>query len=171
MTTYFPVDGEPETCVDCDGAGKYPSGQSCLSCGGSGLVGPGDGIPRPTQMTSTNKAAVEAARPVQTALEARLKRELAARAIRTMGPRSPFWNCTICGAAYLTPLAFEHKPYCILADERPSAIVSAVRSFYSLEVQHAIMRDALEAIAELNHGTTGQAARAALEAISKKDAA
>lgn len=47
----------------------------------------------------------------------RLKRELAARAIRTMGPRSPFWNCTICGAAHLTPADFKHKPECMLADE------------------------------------------------------
>lgn len=54
---------------------------------------------------------------------ARLKRELAARAIRTMGPRSPFWNCTVCGAAHLTPIMFKHKPDCLLADAPlPSAL-------------------------------------------------
>lgn len=45
-----------------------------------------------------------------------LKRELAARAIRTMGPRSPYWNCTICGASQQTPLDFRHKAECLLAD-------------------------------------------------------
>lgn len=47
-----------------------------------------------------------------------LRAHLASRAIRTMGPRSPFWNCTICGAAHLTPMHFQHKPDCLLADAR-----------------------------------------------------
>ena len=103
----------------------------------------------------------------------RLRRELAARAIRTMGPRSPYWNCTICGAAHLTPLSFEHKPGCLLEGERPRVIVpeSGPRYFYTIEVQHAIMKDALEAIAGINFGTTGIAARAALAVIEKKEAA
>lgn len=33
-----------EICIDCDGHGFYPSAAACKSCGGSGLVGPGDGI-------------------------------------------------------------------------------------------------------------------------------
>lgn len=27
-----------EKCLDCDGAGKYPSGQTCKSCAGHGHV-------------------------------------------------------------------------------------------------------------------------------------
>ncbi len=55
---------------------------------------------------------------------ATLRRELAARAIRLMGPRSPYWNCTICGAAKMTPILFEHKPGCLLADTpHPTALV------------------------------------------------
>lgn len=110
--------------------------------------------------------------PDTVALNAILRRELASRAVRLMGPQSPFWNCTLCGAAHLTPIAFEHKPGCIIASERPKALVSdgGPQSFHSIEVQHAIMRDALEAIAELNHGTTGQVARAVLDAIAKATA-
>jgi hypothetical protein len=33
-----------DACIDCDGAGRYPSGAACKSCGGSGRVLPGDGI-------------------------------------------------------------------------------------------------------------------------------
>lgn len=36
-------------CIDCDGAGKYPTGEQCKSCGGSGRVPPGDGIKPGTQ--------------------------------------------------------------------------------------------------------------------------
>src|SRR5690348_2011487 len=71
---------------------------------------------------------------------ATLKRELAARAIRTMGPRSPFWNCTMCGAAQQTPLCFKHKPECLLADEpNPPALVpqAAHKAYHSIEAQHA----------------------------------
>lgn len=34
-----------DRCIDCDGAGQYPSGFTCKSCDGSGRVLPGDGIP------------------------------------------------------------------------------------------------------------------------------
>lgn len=34
-----------ERCIDCDGKGVYPSGETCLSCGGSGRVEVGDGEP------------------------------------------------------------------------------------------------------------------------------
>ena len=39
-----------ELCIDCDGLGKYPSGAECKSCGGSGRVGAGDGIPIPENL-------------------------------------------------------------------------------------------------------------------------
>lgn len=52
----------------------------------------------------------------QTEIIERLKLELSARAIRTMGPRSPYWNCTVCGAAGQTPVMFKHEPDCLLAD-------------------------------------------------------
>lgn len=97
----------------------------------------------------------------------RLKLELASRAIRTMGPASPFWNCTICGAAYLTPIAFEHRPDCLLAGVKPPALALDTRSHHSAALQNGIMRDALVAIADLNHGTTGQAAMAALELVGR----
>jgi len=38
-----------DLCIDCDGLGKYPSGQQCKSCGGSGCVAAGDGIPATTK--------------------------------------------------------------------------------------------------------------------------
>ena len=34
-----------DICIDCDGSGQYPSGMQCKSCGGTGLVPAGDGIP------------------------------------------------------------------------------------------------------------------------------
>lgn len=37
-----------DTCIDCDGVGKYPSGADCKSCGATGLVLAGDGEPRNT---------------------------------------------------------------------------------------------------------------------------
>lgn len=80
---------------------------------------------------------------------ATLKRELAARVIRTMGPRSPYWNCTMCGAAQQTPLGFQHKPECILADvPKPPALVvqRQHKHHYSIEVEHAEMIAALRDI-------------------------
>lgn len=35
----------PDSCIDCDGAGKYPSGAVCKSCAGAGRVLSGDGVP------------------------------------------------------------------------------------------------------------------------------
>lgn len=32
-----------DTCIDCDGLGRYPSGAVCKSCEGSGRVQKGDG--------------------------------------------------------------------------------------------------------------------------------
>lgn len=95
--------------------------------------------------------------PQYTALLAerdRLRRELTARAIRTMGPRSPYWNCTMCGASQQTPIFFKHKPECILADEpNPSALVpeDQHKHFYSIEVQHAELLAALQAMLD-THG-------------------
>ena len=31
-------------CIDCNGTGKYPSGETCQACGGSGQVAEEDGI-------------------------------------------------------------------------------------------------------------------------------
>lgn len=82
-------------------------------------------------------------------LIARLQRELAARAIRTMGPRSPYWNCTLCGAANQTPVQFRHKVGCLLAyTPNPPVLVpeSAHKHFHSIEVQNAQMTAALRDI-------------------------
>lgn len=38
----------PDLCIDCDGLGKYPAGHACKSCGGSGRVMAGDGVPMTT---------------------------------------------------------------------------------------------------------------------------
>jgi DnaJ-class molecular chaperone len=35
----------PDICIDCDGAGSYPTGARCKSCDGSGKVPAGNGIP------------------------------------------------------------------------------------------------------------------------------
>lgn len=32
------VDRPVEKCADCDGGGKYPTGETCQSCGGCGHV-------------------------------------------------------------------------------------------------------------------------------------
>ena len=82
----------------------------------------------------------------------RLKTELSSRAIRTMGPSSPFWNCTICGAAHQTPACFKHKPDCLLADAPiPTALVpeSRHKHFHSIEVQHAGLLAALQEMLKL----------------------
>ena len=34
-------------CIDCDGAGRYPRGATCKSCGGTGRVADGEGAPDP----------------------------------------------------------------------------------------------------------------------------
>lgn len=45
-----------ERCIDCDGKGVYPSGETCLSCGGSGRVEVGDGGPdSPSTATETKQ--------------------------------------------------------------------------------------------------------------------
>lgn len=37
-----------DACIDCEGAGKYPSGADCVSYGATGLVLAGDGERRST---------------------------------------------------------------------------------------------------------------------------
>lgn len=45
----------------------------------------------------------------------KLRRTLEQHAVRSMGPRSPFWQCSYCQALSQTPIAFKHKPECIMA--------------------------------------------------------
>jgi hypothetical protein len=45
----------------------------------------------------------------------KLRRTLEQHAVRSMGPRSPFWQCSYCQAMSQTPTAFKHKPECIMA--------------------------------------------------------
>ena len=45
----------------------------------------------------------------------KLRRTLEQRSVRLMGPRSPFWQCEYCQALSQTPIAFKHKPECLMA--------------------------------------------------------
>ena len=45
----------------------------------------------------------------------KLRRTLEQHAVRLMGPRSPFWQCSYCQALSQTPIAFKHKPECLMA--------------------------------------------------------
>jgi hypothetical protein len=45
-----------DICIDCDGKGRYPSGATCKSCGGSGRVLPGDGIAEPHEPALLDRA-------------------------------------------------------------------------------------------------------------------
>lgn len=122
---------------------------------GSGTVGPrdepGDKCPNcsgPLWRVTERQAGNDMVDRLTAEIEhsSTLRRELAARAIRTMGPRSPYWNCTLCGAAKQTPLCFEHKPECLLATApKPAALVpeSQHKAFHSIEVQHAQLLAAL----------------------------
>ena len=44
-----------------------------------------------------------------------LRATLESRSVRLMGPRSPFWRCEYCQAMQTSPIAFPHKPDCLLA--------------------------------------------------------
>lgn len=44
-----------------------------------------------------------------------LRRTLESHAVRLMGPRSPFWRCSYCQAMSQSPIAFKHKPECIMS--------------------------------------------------------
>lgn len=35
------------------------------------------------------------------------------RAVRLMGPRSPFWRCCACSALQTTPIFFRHRHDCV----------------------------------------------------------
>lgn len=49
-----------------------------------------------------------------------LRRTLEQHAVRSMGPRSPFWQCSYCQAVKQSPIAFKHKPGCIMAFDEAS---------------------------------------------------
>ncbi len=49
-----------------------------------------------------------------------LRRTLEQHAVRSMGPRSPFWQCSYCQAVKQSPIAFKHKPECIMASDEAS---------------------------------------------------
>ena len=48
-----------------------------------------------------------------------LRRTLEQHAVRLMGPRSQFWQCSYCQALSQTPIAFKHKPECIMSAAPP----------------------------------------------------
>lgn len=50
----------------------------------------------------------------------RLRRTLETHAVRLMGPRSPFWQCSYCQALSQSPIEFKHKPECIMALDSPA---------------------------------------------------
>lgn len=50
----------------------------------------------------------------------KLRRQLETHAVRSMGPRSPFWQCIYCSAMQQTPLLFKHAPECILFCDDPA---------------------------------------------------
>ena len=47
----------------------------------------------------------------------RLRAALEGRAVRLIGPFSPYWRCEYCDAQAQTPLNFPHDPTCILSRE------------------------------------------------------
>lgn len=54
------------------------------------------------------------------ALEQQLRRNLEAYIVRNVGAdgreyASPYWHCGFCRASHQSPIAFEHKPDCMLA--------------------------------------------------------
>ena len=44
-----------------------------------------------------------------------LRKTLETHAVKLMGQRSPFWRCQYCEALGQSPLAFKHKPECLMA--------------------------------------------------------
>lgn len=49
-----------------------------------------------------------------------LRRSLENHAVRSMGPRSPFWQCSYCQAIKQSPVAFKHKLECIMVSDEAS---------------------------------------------------
>ena len=47
----------------------------------------------------------------------RLRAALEGRAVKLIGPFSPYWRCEICDAQAQSPLNFPHEPGCILSCE------------------------------------------------------